>query len=415
MVYIPLIYFIILALHYYHKQRRWSAEIAAISVLILICLAAVIIDVKNLYGSFGCNENNLNLLGIIVFCLEWTILFQAFHILANKPIVMPNDIGQKKKDIFIVFMFVCVLIKILFHRDAIIQAMMEDPLSVKEAHYEDLEDGTIPSGRNFFMYLPSLFTATPYSTIALVWLFYGYTTRTYSTKHNLMLLFISFAPIAISIIIAGRAAIVYWTVEFYILMCLFWKDLSPKLHKLIIRTSMVFGSLIASVFFIITVSRFEDKSPFDSVVTYMGQPLNNFCTFLSYGQNAPLQIGRIFPLTYKFQGHHFMLVQHYQQINFACDIKANVFSTFGGVVYIDLGIGALVFLLLIMMYIVHFPLQRMQDINLPNTIWIAIILAFFSHGLFGWPFIGHYTTGALASLLCVYIWLNYNFKFKNRI
>ncbi len=412
MVYIPLIYFIILALHYYRKQHQWSAEIAAISILILICLAAVVIDVRDLYGKFGCNENNLNIVGISVFCLEWTILFQAIHTFATKPIVAPNDTIQKKRNIFILFVFVCVIIRIIFLGTDIIHALKEDPLSVKEEHYEELAKGTTSLGRNIFMYLPMLFVSTPFSTLALVWFFYGFATRTYSTKQNLMLLFISFAPIAIATMIAGRAAIVYWAVEFYILMCLFWKNLSHKLHQLIIRASIISGSIIAALFITVTVARFNRSSPIDSVVGYMGQPLNNFCTFLAKGQNAPFQIGRVFPLTYKLQGHHFMLTEHYQHIASACGIRANVFSTFGGVMYIDLGIGALVFLLLLMMYITHSPLQRMESLSFPNTIWLAIVLAFFSHGLFGWPFVGHYTTGALLSLLCVYIWLNYKFKYK---
>lgn len=413
MVYIPLIYFILLALHYYRKQHRWSAEIAAISILILICLAAVVIDIRDFYGQFGCNENNLNIIGVSLFCLEWTILFQAIRAIANKPIIAPNNIVQNKEKIFILFMFICVVIRIIFLGTDIIQALREDPLSVKEHHYEELENGTTTLGRNIFMYLPLLFVSTPYSTIALVWFFYGLATRTYSIKQNLMLLFISFAPIAIATLIAGRSAIVYWGVEFYILMCLFWKDLSPKLHRLIIRTSIILGSIIISVFLIVTIARFNRSSPIDSIIGYMGQPLNNFCTFLAHGQNAPFQIGRVFPLIYKLQGHNFTLMQHYQHIASSCGIKANVFSTFGGVVYVDLGIGAFVFLLLLMMYIVHSPLQRMQMLSLPNTIWLAIILAFFSHGLFGWPFVGHYATGALFSLLCVYVWLNYKFKYKN--
>ena len=413
MVYIPLIYFILLALHYYRKQHRWSAELAAISVLIAICLAAVAIDTKDLYGMYGCNENNLSLFGVTIFCLEWTILFKAFHIVTDKMIVSPRN-GRENKlyKHLIACIFLCVLIRVLYMGGDIIHALTSDALDVKTQHYEELEMGSTTTGRNVFMYLPLLFSAVPYPTLALVWFFYGLATGSNSQVQNIMLLFVSLSQVALATLLAGRAAIVYWLVEFYILTCLFWKDLSPRLHKLIVCTSTVFGGAIIVLFAIVTISRFSSSSPLDSIIGYMGQPLNNFCTFISKGGTAPTQIGRIFPLTYKLSGHHFMLMEHYQNIEDTCDFHANVFGTFGGVVYLDLGVVALIILLLLMWYIVHFPLQRMKALTLSNTIWLTITIAFFSRGLFGWPFVGHYTIWGLISIICIFFLLNYNFNFK---
>lgn len=74
MVYIAFLYFLLLLIYYFSKSRRWSMDVAAVSVILLVLSAAIGIDILDLYGEYGCNDNHISLVGVILFCLEWTIV-----------------------------------------------------------------------------------------------------------------------------------------------------------------------------------------------------------------------------------------------------------------------------------------------------------------------------------------------------
>lgn len=414
MIYIPFLYFLLLQIYYYTKSHRWSMDVAAVSVIIPILVAAIGIDSLDLYGEYGCNDNNINLIGVMLFCVEWTIVLQAIHIVSHKK--LPEAIDPSKVVIYQVgfwLMVVSAFIGVVVKMPDIITAVRSDALDVRSQHYDDLSFDSVSAGRNVFMYLPGIFTSIPFPSLALVWWFWGITFLHQSLFKNAMLIFVSLTQVLLAMLIAGRAAMIYWCIDFYLLACLFWPYMHLKQRSKIVTSAIVVGVAIVGMMVTITVARFEHgtRNPIQSMIGYAGQHLNNFCSVIEYGDAAPTQIGRVFPLTYKLQGNRWRMAQHYENIEEVLPIIVHNFDTFGGEVFLDFGpVGFII--LLVLLAFVNQMLRKMDSITFPDLIKIAILISFFGKGLFAWPFVGHYTTLGLMMSMCIYISLKYNFKFK---
>lgn len=415
MVYIAFLYFLLLLIYYFSKSRRWSMDVAAVSVILLVLSAAIGIDILDLYGEYGCNDNHISLVGVILFCLEWTIVLQSIHIVSRKEIT--GFIAVPKKRLYnamfwviVVCAFVAVVVKI----PNIIASLQSDALDVRSQHYEDMSFESASKERNIFMYLPGIFTSTPFPSLALVWWFYGISFLNQSFLKNSVLIFVSLAQVFLAILMAGRAAMIYWCIDFYLLACLFWPYMHLKQRSRIVTVAISVGVLVVGMMTMVTVARFDRRSstPLLSVVGYAGQHLNNFCSVIEYGENAPTQIGRVFPLTCKLQGNQFRLAKHYANIEDILPIIVHNFDTFGAEVFLDFGSIGFVILLLMLM-LINRKLRRMEQITFPNLIILSIVVAFFGRGLFAWPFVGHYTTLGLMMSMCIYVVLKYDFKFKS--
>lgn len=416
MVYIPFIYFLILLLHFWRKSGRWSLDVAAVSVLLVILAAAIGIDALDLYDQYGCNRNCLNGTGITLFCLEWTLIFQLLHTVSSKELLPEIDPTKQKLLTFVmVTMVASICIAVGVKMSDIRLALGSDFGDVRNQHYDDLTFGTSKSGRNIFMYLPGIFAATPFPTLALLWWLYGLGFNKFPTWQRGLLLLVSTTHILTGILIAGRAAIIYWCIDFYLILCYFWPHITHAIRVRITTIGTIVGGLIVGMFLMVTIARFNNdrSNPMYSLIGYAGQHLNNFCAVIEYGADAPMQTGRIFPLTNKIlYGKTFNLYDHYGHIEDRLSIIVHNFDTFGGEVYLDFGAIGLAILLLLLIYIVHYVKKYVQYITFPDLILLSIMIAFYSKGLFAWPFTGHYATLGILTTLLLYIALKYHFKFK---
>jgi len=416
MVYIPFVYFILLLLFYWRKNKAWTVDVAAVSILVLVSFFAILIDVWDLYGESGVNEKSISAVGVVLFCVEWTVVLFPFHILARLPIRLIDEDKIKLFRFFVIFFMVFGVILIFVNLQDLKQAMVLDAVDVKTEHYEDLGSGYKDSGQNLLLYVANLLLVIPFSTLALVWWFYSISFMKNPLWLNWGLLFLSIVPIIMATLIAGRASITYWVVEFYFCSCFFWRYIANKQRFRIITISSGVAGLIVVFFVTITLSRFDDgiaNGPLYSFTGYAGQSINNLSSFLEYGENSPFQIGRIFPLTNKILGQSFNLGDFYDNITHYIGIQVNRFSTFGGELFLDLGwLGLLVFLALWCVLINH-SIKKQSEISFPGLIWISILFAFFTRGLFAWPFIGYYSTAGLLAAIFLYLLFHYRFKLKS--
>lgn len=182
--------------------------------------------------------------------------------------------------------------------------------------------------------------------------------------------------------------------------------------------SIAIGGIIITQMLIITISRFGDDSgrgskvdPLVSLYAYAGQHVNNFCAVISDGGDSPLQIGRIFPLTNKIVNHQdFDLIQHYENIHASVNVAVNVFDTFGGEIYLDLGWFGYIIFFLIWIFLAQIIRYNWQEMTFYRTFLLILLIAFFTRGLFAWPFVGHYTTLALMLIAITSMLFKYTFR-----
>lgn len=413
MIFIPFIYFICIFLYIYYKQKSWNMDLAATTLLIAISLFAILIDIKDIYGEYGINNYSITAPTIVLFCIQWTFIILLIKTICRLPLQKHIIIKEKLLYIFLFLITIASGIMITTKITDIRDALIMDIADVRGQHYSDLAAGA-SDGANYFMLIPNILTCTPIPTIALFFWFYMKSFMKCPSILTTGILIASIVQAILAIIMAGRAAMIYWAFDFYMLYSFFYQYLDKNIKSKINLTALVFGGMAAFLFISITISRFGEGSrdPLDSLYGYAGQHINNFCTMFEHASDSPVSFDRIFPLLSKLMGHQYDMMEHYTYItsNIKSNIIVNVFDTFGGEIYLDLGwIGYIAFFIFIFMLTITIQ-QNLTELRFHNVFIVIIIIAFFTRGLFAWPFTNHYTTLALMLTLFSRYLFKYIFK-----
>lgn len=413
MVFIPLIYFIGLFAYFLNKHKSWNMDLAAASLLIVISFFAIMIDINDIYGDYGINEYSLTLPTVVLFCIQWTFVIFLINTVCRLPLQKHIQIKEKLLYLFLILITVSSAIMIATKTSDIKEALIMDMADVRGEHYKDLAQGS-SDGTNYLMLIPQILVCAPIPTAALFFWFYMKSFMDSSRFLQIGILLASIVQAVLAIIMAGRAAMIYWAFDFYMLYSYFYQYLAAATKRIINLTALVLGGLASFLFISITIARFDGgtRDPFESLYGYAGQHVNNFCTMFVHASDSPFSIDRIFPLTSKLTGHQFDLMEHYETIvsNIQDNILVNVFDTFGGEIYLDLGwIGYILFFLFIFVF-TKIIQNRLTEMKFHHVFILIIITAFFTRGLFAWPFVNHYTTIALS--LTMFNCYMFKYKFK---
>lgn len=417
MLLIPLIFFLLLAVYFYMKHRCLNLDVSATLILIAISFFSILIDINDVYGDYGINEYAVTLPTILLYCIQWTLVLLPLHYLSCIKLQRHQPHKLLFLSIFIIILIASSALMIATSltdiRDALIMDMVDvykqnDSLRALGGHGES----------NYLMLLPHIFVSAPFPTLALFFWFYLKAFTKTPLVIRIGLLLASIVQAVLSIIVAGRAALIYWIFDFFLLFGFFYQYLSRRLKRGITIASFVIGGLIIGQMLLITISRFGEDSgrgskvdPLVSLYAYAGQHVNNFCAVIADGGDAPVQIGRVLPLTNKIVNHQdFDLIQHYENIHASVNIIVNVFDTFGGELYLDLGwFGYIVFFLFLILF-TQIIRYNWRELTFHRVFPVVIFIAFFTRGLFAWPFVGHYTTFALMLVIIACLSFKYTFK-----
>ena len=403
MIAIPLIYFICIFTYFYLKGKSWGLDLAATSLLIAISISAILIDINDLYGDYGINYDNITLPTIILFCIQWTIILIPIHILSRLPI--EKHVPEKNTLLYIFFIFIAgsSIIMILSSGSAIKEALIMDMADVRDQHYQDMAGGS--SGEaNYFMLIPQILISNPFPTLALFFWFYMKAFMKCSLFLRAGMITASIVQAILAIIMAGRAAMIYWAFDFFLIYSLFYRYLPKRLKRTITSTALIMGAIASILFVSITIARVDgstrNKDAMASLYGYAGQHIDNFCTMFEKGGDAPFQTARIFPLYTKITtGEAFSLHDHYEKIVTQVNAIVNVFDTFGAELYLDLGwFGYIAFFILVLLFTIIIK-YNWEVIEFRHIFILVIVISFFTRSLFAWPFTGHYTTFALIIVL----------------
>ena len=413
MIVIPLVYFTILAAYFYVKERSWGMDIAATTLLIVISIGAIMIEVNDIYDEYGINEYSITFPTVMLYCLQWTLILIPIHHISRLTIVEHSPI--KKPMLYAIIIIVALSsIAIIFSKlSDIREALVMDMVDVKQEHYKDLKAGRGEES-SVWLLLPNILVSTPFPTLALLLWFYtkSFTKTPFILRFGILIA--SIVQAITAIITAGRSAIVYWVFDFYLLYSLFYRYLSTGAKRSINIAATAMILLIGTLFMSITISRFDDSSskhtPLNSIWGYSGQHINNFCAMFIDGGDTDFLPDRIFPFCSRLMGHPYDMVEHYENLRKDTDMLVNVFDTFGGEIYLDLGwIGYILFFIFWIIMTLYLKLSW-HDLPFYRVFPATILIAFFCRGLFAWPFTGHVTTIALAFVLVISFFFKYTFK-----
>ncbi len=413
MIVIPLLYFLLLTIYFYRKHG-WGIDVASSLLLVCVSLFAVVTDVKELYGDYGINRAAYNIWTLLLFCVQWTLVLLPLHVLSGLKIEAMDEVKVPAFKLLCLFMFASSVYMVVHSLDDIKDALIMDLADVRDQHYADLNKGAA-KGFNPLLLIPTVLTAIPFPTVALVFWFYlnSFFRGSYVVKTCVLL--VSIVQAILSITMAGRSAMVYWVFDFYLCYSLFYRFLAPRIRRSLNLVAIVFGTLIVVVFVSITVARFDgtsgDRDPLDSLYGYAGQHINNFSIMMVEGHNAPFLPGREFPFLSRYVLHQrFDLKDHYLELSSHVKALTNVFDTFGAEIYLDLGWLAYVMFMMFLWYTSVWIKTRWERLSFDRIILVAIMIAFFSHGLFSWPFVGQYASMAIAFLLFLVYFFRHPFR-----
>ena len=414
MIAIPFFYFLIVAVWFYRRNHKLGIDVAAASLLVMISFFAIVIDVKEIYGDFGINRVSYTLPTLILFCLQWTIMLMPLHYLSRLELKPLPGVKLPMLYILTILMSISAAVMVVASLDDIKDALIMDFADVRDQHNKNLNLG-VESGSNYLLLLPTLLVQQPMPTIAIMIWFYMHSFVPGKYILKICILLASIVQAILAIIIAGRAAMVYWMLDFVMIYSLFYQSLSKSVRRWINISGMAFGLLFVSVFLAITVSRFDgmtgDRDPFESVYGYAGQHVNNFCCLMSEGDSCPFYVDRTMPFISKFFLHEqFDLNEHY--IKVASHVKAvvNVFDTYGAELYVDMGVFFYILFHLMVIAGTIYIIERWKDLPFDRLLMVVIMVAFVTHGLFAWPFVHHYTTIVIVFIMMLVYMFRFQFK-----
>jgi len=386
--------------------------LAATTLLIVISFCAILIDINDIYAEYGINECNITLPTLFLFCLQWTLVLIPLHLLSRldfEPhIPLKGTMIYALTGLVALSSFVMLANSLGDIRDALIM----DLADVRNEHYKDIQQGMEGSG-NYLMVIPSLLTNNPFPTLALFFWFYMKTFMKVPLLIRASIFIASIAQAIIAITISGRAAMIYWAFDFFLIYSFFYRYIPFRTKLTINLTSGVLGSLAATLFISITIARFDSgtNDPFASLYGYAGQHINNFCTMIIHGGGTPFLPDRVLPLLTKLTtGVTYDMVEHYEALGKGTSAIVNVFDTFGGEVFLDLGwIGYILMLLLLGLLCIYIK-SSFKVLQFHHSFILVIFIAFFTHGLFAWPFTSYYATYALILIFICFFFFKYKFE-----
>ncbi len=417
MAYIPFIYFTLwLILHLRKPDIRFGAGAMSLLWIDICSLFQILLDIRDVYGSFGCNDYALSTVGVILYCVFWTILLYPLTKLDDKHIQFQINKTQ-------LFHILCIFILLfgIFHIfvSGSYQKMLENlHLSTRLDAYEKSMDNSAiyQSKHQWWLWIPMVINAMWPLTL-LCW-FTSISICRQSLWLRIGLLFLSMYNALFGFAAGGRAQLLWWCITFIIYYCLFRPQIEASKRKLIVGLFSGFATVGFIGFMAITLSRFDSSVAdyaLDAFIGYAGQPLNNFCAFLPYADIAHLYSGRLFPLsTFLLTHQPYNMQDYYAFLHTIYPLHMNVFFTAFGEVLIDAGVVGLISFL--MLYILLTKkicyIANNKKIEFSQLILIIILFCFPVRGIFSWPTVGDLkdTLGVFISI-GLYILFKYNFKF----
>ena len=171
MLFIPLIYFILLATYFYMKHRCLNLDIAATLLLVVVSIFSIIIDFYDVYGDYGINEYSVTLPTILLYCLQWTIVLLPLHFISSIKIKK----HEPHKSLMLYLLFAILIISsitmILTSLSAIREALIMDMVDVYRQN-DKLRSmgGNVES--NYLMFIPQIMVSIPFPTMALFFFFF---------------------------------------------------------------------------------------------------------------------------------------------------------------------------------------------------------------------------------------------------
>lgn len=410
LAYIPFIYFTIwLIIHLTNPRMRFGAGAMTLLWIDISAFFSILLDARNLYGEWGCNDYSLSWISVISYCLLWSIVIFPILKLDQKELnIVPTDKTQAFSYICI-FFIICVIIytTAVGSFDSIIQQLQ---VSRNDAYEQSGDNSAIYQSKNrFLLWIPMIVS----NSSVLLLLFY-FISETIIRQRRLVrwgLLLSSLLILITSYAGGGRAHLIWWVITFFIFYAFFYPYMTISLRKKLLLASIILTTLSFSGLLIITFSRFDSSVysyALNSLIGYAGQTLNNYSSQLPYVNFPHLYTERLMPLTTFLQTHQpYDAKEYYTFLSTIYPIQVSVFFSVFGDILMDCGYLGLSTYILIYLIIVKLIVPHNNQIALHQIFIFAIICCIPVRGVFSYPFTRTTETLFILTVFMLYLFFRY--------
>lgn len=418
MAYIPFIYFTILLLwHIHRRDMRFGAGAMSLLCVDISAFFSIILDVRNLYGDFGCNPYALSIGGVLLYCTLWTIVLYPIMRLDKKDIRM-----EVVKSEFLRFLSIVAIICVIIHiiGTGAISTLQERLFVSRGEAYDISMDNNKPiyqSQRRFWLWIPQIFASA--SPLCLLLWFISMTILPQPLWIRMGLFLSSLLVVLQAYAGGGRAQLIWFVETFAIYFCYFSNAMPRKRKAYVLTAGIAFSVVLLIGLLAITLSRFDSTATdyaLNSIIGYAGQNLNNFCACLPYVDMGHIYGERMLPLiTFLRTGQPYDMLEYYSFLGQQYPIPVNVFFTMFGGALMDMGvIGLCIYLCLYLIITNHMASPRNQVLSSPQILMFALVVCVPVRGLYGYPFTTINGTLYLFLVFFSYILFRFTFKFGKR-
>ena len=410
---VPAIYLGLLFVYFTRKEKRIGLASILTLFFLISSIAGIFFDIFDLYGEYGIGEKVISPNGTLLYCIGLTAILYPF---SNLRITEDTLFIEKKPyfNILAYILIVCFFIYVISHISTLITYSKMSFYEIKAAHYEDLAFAQDNERGSLFLMLPNIISNT-WSLSLLCW----FVSITFMRNHpliNIGLFLSSTQHIIQGFMIAGRAPIIYWIFAYLCYWVLFKPYMSEKCKHRLFLLSAIAGGAVLVFFMIITASRFAMHTGYGtlySLLGYAGQPYNNFCMVIEYGESSPFFIDRLLPVFSKYILKHeqFHLALYYDEITSYIGIAVNCFYTLLGGLYLNVGYTGLLICLVIYEFCATKTMKAVQlNFSFSNLILLSILILVPIQGMFDIPF--PYVQDTLANLFCICVYFVFKYTLK---
>ena len=377
---------------------------------------SILLDARNLYGEWGCNDYALSLSSVVLYCALWTLILYPLTLLDEKDITISIS-KNRLFSVLCVFLIICTIIYVL-GTGAFSNIIEKLSMARHEAYSDSMDMSEIYKSKGQFLLWIPLVVSHSWPLLLLCW-FVSFCVCVQSWWIRMGLLISSLFMMISAYAGGGRAQLVWWIITFFIYFFLFLPNMNKQQKIMGFGMSTIAGIGIIVGILSITLSRFDSSAQdyaLNSIIGYAGQSLNNFCAVLPYTDLSHIYLDRTFPLTNLLINHQiYNLHDYYDFLSSYYPLQVNVFFTVFGCLLMDIGwLGLIIYLTVYILVFKYIFLNTDSHIDMSRLCILTIMICFPVRGIFGFPFSGHMNTLYILLSIGLYLLFKYHVKYGNK-
>jgi hypothetical protein len=382
MIYIPFIYFSILLSIILTLKRRFELDALITSAFAITSFFAILIDSGELYGSAGAIEATISIAPTFLYILLITISIIPFYylpILKNDKLIKISNLKIFNYIIYF-YMLIAVLLFAIFSGEILNRLQNSDLAQLRNLYASGEDDlGFSQLSGIERIIARSVFILGSEAMLLQILYFYSLAKMDRSFKFNFGILICSILPVIISMLSFDRSKIIYWALSYIALMTFFWPALQNKSKRIAKQSAFILLSPMLLYLSFITISRYgeQDVGGYNSFIVYAGQSFNNFCLFYDKISYIPYNFDKITPI------FNYILSLESQQTTLRNPIDLNVFASFIGIIFREIGLAGLVFYIIIYFSLTLTVIKNIKVFSVFNIIVVISLLYIPYLGIFG--------------------------------